>query len=255
MKTTYREAKESAPKGKDTWFRVLLVNPIAIPLVYLIARHTNVTSIGLTLLAYLFGTLAALAFGIGDLLTGGVLYYLRFLLDAMDGKLARVKQEDDTFRGSMDFLGDGIVDVLVVIGLAIHGDATLLFLFVLWMCVCYLIHRFTSLSYRLMNQRGIAGKEFASPEMREVYGNSSLISWYYRLTSKLEKWKLNTIPSAAESSVLMFIVGPILWELTGMISLMHIFTGIGIFVALPVTLGTGLIAYRLSRRGTLGDER
>jgi len=249
MKITYAEVKQRAPKGRDTWFRVLITNPIAIPLVYLIAKHTKMDSKGLTYIGLGSGVAAAAAFSIGAFQAGIVFYYTRFLLDAMDGKLARVIQEDDTYRGALDFLGDGIVDVLVVIGLAMHGDKTLLILFIIWMSISFLIHRFTSLSYRLMQQSNIKSKEFVSPEMEKIYGNSRIIALYYKLTRKTEKWGINPIPSAAESSVLIFIVGPLVWSLTNSIQWMYLFVSIGIILSLPVTIGAGVIAYTLAKSG------
>ncbi len=248
MNITYAEVKERAPKGRDTWFRKLIADPIAVPLVYWLAKYTGMTPIALTLLTYVFGTLAALAFGTGNLILGAVLYYIRFLLDAMDGKLSRVKQEDDTYRGAMDFLGDGLVDVLVVVGLATQGGQTLLFLLLVWMCINFLIHRFTSLSYRLMNQYEIWSKGFVNPEMEEVYGRNWLIKQYHKLTYRAEKKGINAMPSAAESAVLMFIIGPVTWNLTNSVGWMYFFTSVGILLSLPVTAGAGVIAYQLSRR-------
>lgn len=250
MNITYKEVKKRAPKGRDVWSRKLLTDPIALPLTYLLAKYNVVSSLGLTLLTYAFGVLAALAFGTGNLILGVTLYYTRFLLDAMDGKLARVKQEDDTYRGTIDFLGDGIVDVLVVVGLAIQGDKTLLFLLLAWLGICFLIHRSTSLSYRLLQAKGISSKNFVSPEMEEIYGHNRLIEWYHKLAYKAEKHGTNAIPSAAESVVLMYIVGPLLWSFTNNIQWMHFFVSLGVLLSLPVTLGTGVIAYQLSRKET-----
>ncbi|KKM82187.1 hypothetical protein LCGC14_1322120 [marine sediment metagenome] len=249
MNITYAEVKKRAPKSRDTWFRKLIGDPVAIPLTYLLARYTEVTPVALTKATIIWGLGAAIAFAIGALPLGIFFHYLRFLFDAMDGKLSRIKQEDDTYRGALDFLGDGIVDTLVVIGLAIHGDKTLLTLFLIWMSISFLIHRSTSLSYRLMQQSNIKSKEFVSPEMEKIYGNSRIIALYYKLTRKTEKWGINPIPSAAESSVLIFIVGPLVWSLTNSIQWMYLFVSIGIILSLPVTIGAGVIAYTLAKSG------
>ena len=103
-------------KPVDSWWTVIAIDPIAARIVPLIARVRAVTPMRLTLLAFALGLASALAFGLGELWLGAVLFEVRFLLDCLDGKLAR-------YRGTSSPAG-AFVDVacdMVVVGLCYGG--------------------------------------------------------------------------------------------------------------------------------------
>jgi len=259
MEISWKEFRRRAPKVRDCWARKLLADPIALPLTYFLVRHTKVTPLQLTLGSFLTGALAGLAFALGHLITGAGLYYMHFLLDAMDGKLSRVRQEDDTYRGSWDFMGDGLVEVAVAVGLALSGDKTLAILLLGWMCVYYLSLRFYSLSYKIMMDRGIKNKLLVDPKMEAIYLKNvgGLVGWiiqtYHKANYKLAWLGVKPIPSTGESAVLIYVIGTTTWLLTVDISWMYFFTSIGIILALPVTVGPGIIAYALAKGGVTDE--
>src|ERR1700730_453593 len=79
-------------KKRDSWWTVLLVDPLAVHLVRLADRFRWVTPNRITLLAFLIGLASAgsfLAAGPWWLVLGAVLYHVAFVLDCVDGKLAR----------------------------------------------------------------------------------------------------------------------------------------------------------------------
>src|ERR1700730_13688728 len=84
-------------KRRDSWWTVLLVDPLAIHLVRLADRLRWATPNRITALAFLVGLAAAAAFvasapgagGPGWLAVGALLYHLAFVLDCVDGQLAR----------------------------------------------------------------------------------------------------------------------------------------------------------------------
>jgi phosphatidylglycerophosphate synthase len=99
-------------KPVDSWWTVIAIDPIAARLVPLLARARFITPTRLTLTAFALGLASVVAFGLGELALGAVLFELRFLLDCLDGKLAR-------YRGSSSPAG-AFVDVacdMVVVGL------------------------------------------------------------------------------------------------------------------------------------------
>jgi len=259
MEISWKEFRRRAPKVRDCWARKLLADPIALPLTYFLVRHTKVTPVQLTIGSFLTGALAGLAFASGHLITGAGFYYLHFLLDAMDGKSSRVRQEDDTYRGSLDFMGDGIVEVLVAVGLALSGDKTLAILLLGWMCIYYLGLRFYSLTYKTMMDRGIQNKLLVDPKMEAIYLKSvgGLVGWiiktYHRVSYKMAWLGVKPIPSTGESAVLIYVIGTTTWLLTVDISWMYLFTSIGIIFALPVTVGAGIIAYALTKGGGVNE--
>lgn len=96
----------STYKPRDAWWTVLLVDPLASRLVLPIANRTRITPNQVTLLAFACGLAAAAAFLRGDhpaLLLGAVLFHLSFVLDCVDGKLARLKGSGSMFGMWLDF--------------------------------------------------------------------------------------------------------------------------------------------------------
>jgi phosphatidylglycerophosphate synthase len=254
MNQTYQEVRKKAPKKRDTWIRRIACDPIAIPLTYLLTRYTNVTPLGLTVSAFLLGMVAATWFALSHILVGAVYYYGHFLLDGMDGKLSRIRGEEDTYRGMWDFVLDGIVCVTVVIGLGIgSGDRLLTLVLLVWTSLHFLEMRFSSTIYHLMAQKRISSSRLVNEDMEELYTRKTggLIQWtvrlYHRLAYRMEEVGLNTIPTVGEAAFLLFIVGPILWNLTDNIEWMYIASVIGMVFMLPGILGQLVIAYILAK--------
>lgn len=106
---TARDVERRARKERDSWWTVWLVDPLALPLVRVVANRTSVTPDQLTVAALLLGLLAAACFAWGTwpfLLAGAVFYYLCFLVDCMDGKLARLTDQESLFGSWMDYVFD-----------------------------------------------------------------------------------------------------------------------------------------------------
>ncbi|QVQ54284.1 CDP-alcohol phosphatidyltransferase family protein [Spiractinospora alimapuensis] len=98
-------------KKLDSWWTVFLVDPLAGRLVVLTANHTSLTPNHLTLGAGLLGVGSAVSFAMGTwpwLVLGAVLFHLSFVLDCMDGKIARLKGTGSEFGGWVDFIFDRV---------------------------------------------------------------------------------------------------------------------------------------------------
>ncbi len=82
----------AAGRDRDSWWTVLMVDPAAVRLVRLLAR-TPTTPGQLTAAGGMFAVAAAAAYLTGDprwAWGGSVLFQVGFLLDCMDGRLARL---------------------------------------------------------------------------------------------------------------------------------------------------------------------
>jgi phosphatidylglycerophosphate synthase len=107
-------------KRRDSWWTVLLVDPIAGRLVQVAARYPWVTPNLLTAVAFLLGLGAAGSYLIGTpaaLVAGVLLYHTGFVLDCIDGKIARLQGSGSIFGGWLDFFLDRIRVVLCVVAL------------------------------------------------------------------------------------------------------------------------------------------
>lgn len=134
-KFTLQEVKETFKK-KDAWWTVLLVDPVAARLILPTANYTNITPNQLSLFSFALGLTAVYCFFIGSytaLVIGALLYHISFIIDCMDGKIARLKGTGSTFGMLLDISLDHIRVVLCGAALTysqyrITGDVTYLYL-------------------------------------------------------------------------------------------------------------------------------
>lgn len=99
-------------KARDAWWTVFLVDPLAGRLVVGLANRTSITPNQITWSAFLLGFGSAGCFLMADgwawLVAGAVLYHLSFVLDCVDGKIARLKGTGTVLGGWLDYVFDRI---------------------------------------------------------------------------------------------------------------------------------------------------
>jgi phosphatidylglycerophosphate synthase len=106
---TLDEIRTRTYKDRDAWWTVWLVDPLASRLVWLVAPLKWVTPNLLTMGAFLLGVVTAVFFAQGDypwLIAGAVVFHLSFVLDCMDGKIARLKGTGSVFGAWLDYVFD-----------------------------------------------------------------------------------------------------------------------------------------------------
>ncbi|WP_122980717.1 CDP-alcohol phosphatidyltransferase family protein [Actinoplanes teichomyceticus] len=111
MKVTLQEIRERTYKPIDAWWTVLLVDPLAARLVRLVAPYRWITPNVLTLVATVIGAGAMVSFAQGDrqwLIVGALLFHLSFVVDCMDGKIARLNGTGTVFGQWLDFVLDRV---------------------------------------------------------------------------------------------------------------------------------------------------
>lgn len=121
------EVRQRAAKDIDAWWTVLVIDPIAVRLVRLLAPVSRVTPNGLTASAALLGVAAAAAFATGHFVWGALLFEVRFLVDCLDGKLARVRSQFSPAGGFLDISSDIALTAACYGGVAVAlaGDGAL----------------------------------------------------------------------------------------------------------------------------------
>ncbi|QIB48639.1 CDP-alcohol phosphatidyltransferase family protein [Streptomyces aureoverticillatus] len=116
------EVRRITQKKRDAWWTVMLVDPLATPLVRLTARYTRITPNQITWGAFVLGLASSVCFAFGDwrwLVLGAVIYHFSFVLDCMDGKVARLTGTGSVFGAWLDFVFDRIR--VMVCGVALMG--------------------------------------------------------------------------------------------------------------------------------------
>lgn len=107
-------------KQRDAWWTVGLVDPLASRLVWLVAPWRSVTPNRLTGAAFLIGIVSAYCFWRADyawLLLGALLFHLSFVLDCMDGKIARLNGTGSPFGSWLDYVFDRLRVAVCAVGL------------------------------------------------------------------------------------------------------------------------------------------
>jgi phosphatidylglycerophosphate synthase len=113
-----------AVKEKDDFFTTYAVSTWS-PVVTKAAARLRLTPSGVTLLSILFAVAAALAFWQASrpaMIGGAVLLYLGFVLDCVDGQLARYTRTFGAFGGWFDTMADRAKEYAVYAGLAAGAD-------------------------------------------------------------------------------------------------------------------------------------
>jgi phosphatidylglycerophosphate synthase len=113
-------------KERDAVWTVYAIDPLAAPLVARLRDTRSITPNRLTVLSVVAALAAGAAFALGPLWLGAVLFQLSFLLDCMDGKLAKSRELRNPLGGWFDVIGDTVRLVACSVGLmiALADDST-----------------------------------------------------------------------------------------------------------------------------------
>ncbi len=118
MRTYSLDDVHETRKRRDSWWTVYFVDPVACRVALPVANHTRITPNGLTVLSLVLGVASATCFAMNQLLAGAAIFYLSFMIDCVDGKIARLKGTGTPFGLWLDYVGDRIRVVLCAAGLA-----------------------------------------------------------------------------------------------------------------------------------------
>jgi phosphatidylglycerophosphate synthase len=105
------DVKARTYKERDSWWTVLLVDPLAARITRRLAALRAVTPNRVTMFAFGLGLLAAVSFARADgrwLLLGALLYHLSFTFDCIDGKVARLNGTGSIFGAWLDYILDRV---------------------------------------------------------------------------------------------------------------------------------------------------
>ncbi len=120
MRVSLEEIRVRTYKPRDAWWTVLLVDPLASRLVRLVAPYRWITPNVLTVIATILGLLAAACFAGATrwwLVAGAVLFHISFVVDCMDGKIARLNGTGSLFGAWFDFVFDRLKAFVCALGL------------------------------------------------------------------------------------------------------------------------------------------
>ena len=104
-----------------SWWASVGVLPVANRLVVLVCNYTELSPNQITGVSLVFRLLSALSFLSGSrwgLVAGALCYYLAYVIDCVDGPVARLKGKTSTFGRYFDHISDLVGDLLILAALA-----------------------------------------------------------------------------------------------------------------------------------------
>jgi len=118
MRTYSLDDVHETRKRRDSWWTVYVVDPVACRVALVVANRTRITPNELTVFSLVLGAISAAFLATDRLAAGAVMFYLSFMVDCVDGKIARLKGTGTPFGLWLDYVGDRIRVVLCAAGLA-----------------------------------------------------------------------------------------------------------------------------------------
>ena len=221
---TMEDVRTRTYKARDAWWTVLLVDPLAGRLVRFTANRTRLTPNQLSLGALLLGLGAAGCFWTAGpwLILGAALYHLSFVLDCVDGKLARLTGTGTVFGGWLDYVFDRIRVLACAVALTAGQYAATGRPVYLGLCVGIVfldMLRYLDalkvaaarreMTGRLRAARGAEDGESETPVDLQQ-GFRRRFSWYLRVRDSLLRHRVRThLVSGIEFQMAVFVVGPL----------------------------------------------
>ena len=215
-------AEALGAKKRDYWWTVLFVDPIALPLAAYLGRKRWVTADQVTWLSFFIGVPMGLCYATGErwgLILGGVLWYLAFLTDCIDGKLARAMGTSSPKGKILDEIADGGRRLSGALGLTVYlwraEDANLFLLAAAYGLLAFYFGQ-------------ISGGTRPDPVTKVGSGWSE---W-------LARRRLLPTPGAPDIAALVFLIGPV----TGLV--------VPALIVGDAAFGLGILAimFRMARR-------
>jgi hypothetical protein len=254
IRTPLAEVRELTYKKRDSWWTVLLVDPVAVHVVRWVQPYRWITPNLVSAFAFVLGLGAAACFATADrpwLIVGAVLFHLAFVADCIDGKVGRLNGTGTFFGAWLDYMLDRIRVVLCAIALfgaqwRETGDDRFL---VVGGAVVFLdtLHHVNSLeiarvkaTMRAALAQATGAADDPSPDFRSRPGR------YARVRNALLAGRIRpNVISTVEFHMAVFIVAP----LTGAILEVSVVTG-ALLVAFEavISLGFYLTTRSVTRR-------
>jgi phosphatidylglycerophosphate synthase len=188
----------AAVKPADAWWTVLVIDPVAMRLLPLLLRWKILTANLVTSVAFVVGIFSVAAFASGHFAVGAVLFEVRFVLDCLDGKIARVRHISSPLGAAFDRIGDALTvpAAYAAIGLALalrdQMHAQLALLPALMSAMVTVL----GFSLELVRRR-------STPDHGAwLLGHGTLVGWFRR-------HRLTLVPSTVEAETVGLFLAPL----------------------------------------------
>lgn len=117
MKFKYSEVKTTF-HYREPWINIFLLKYLTLPLTYFIVNYTKLTPNIITIFSLLFGITSAYFYFNNQVLLGALCYIFSYLMDAIDGKVARLKKIKSDYGAWLDIFVDRFNFIIITIALS-----------------------------------------------------------------------------------------------------------------------------------------
>lgn len=188
--------RELMVKPIDAWWTVLFVDPVATRVVPPLVRVSWINPTRVTLAAHLLGVVSVALFAADALVAAAVVFEVRFLLDCIDGKIARATGTSSVLGQLLDSIGDRVLFTATVVafGWPLSPIAVVI------LAAVYPLHfHLLEIRERLLSEQGEA------KPIEKVMGGR----WGQAMTRR----RLFPMPTSVDFEHLLLFVAPVLWAL------------------------------------------
>lgn len=216
-----------------SWWAIVAVLPFVRRLTVLVVNYTTISANAITIISILLRLVAAAFFvqAVHEwLIVGALSFYVAYLLDCMDGAVARLRNQSTEFGRFLDHMGD-LTGGLVTVAALSFGQGMLFTALIAGLLFCHIIEYYVSyLTSTILSCR--AGDYYAPQGMF----NSGIVRMYSRYRAFFHARNIKSFFSFPDYEAVTFFVFPLL-------GLPVIGLKIGFCMALMVTLYTVLSTF------------
>lgn len=212
MHYTYEEIKNS-DGAKKSWWETIFLNKFVYRLTWIAANYTNFKPNQITLASFALGMLSAYFFLKGTwyyMVIGAFMFESCFIMDCIDGRLARLKRLESIFGAYLDITAD-ITKFFIIVLCLIYGQ------YLQTKDISMFIYGYIFVFFEIMSITGIYG--INSGNSITEGDTNTIISDRFPFIAKLKKHidpenRLSFVPlSAIEAETIALFIAPIFNEI------------------------------------------
>lgn len=208
----YADALETLRARSPSWWGTLIMEPLTLRPTLLIAKYTHIKPNHISILSLIFNVFSAICFFQGtrlSLILGAFLFELSFILDYVDGTLARLTHSLTELGRNLDFLGGCLYNNLALVALLtsqgmLKNDVNLFLLGLIYIILSDVIH-FGFLSARAPND------PLSVTHGRYVKSKSLtyLVTKYLLLKNFFKRFRLPVFPTEIDTINVILFLAPL----------------------------------------------
>ncbi|WP_028951032.1 CDP-alcohol phosphatidyltransferase family protein [Sulfurihydrogenibium subterraneum] len=161
MRTKYtKEDLKKALKDKESWIAITFFEKVYTNIALWLANYTSLTPNTITFINFFIVISSALMFYMNNFIIGGILYLLFYILDGVDGTVARLKKISSKYGEFLDVAFDvlGVFFISISISWSLYEETKSIISFTLAVLFPYtsILDAFLGYLTREMNKKALS---------------------------------------------------------------------------------------------------